>query len=696
VRRAALAAGLLAAALGAAPASAKLTASTLHLLRAPVAAPSAVKRTCSEKALRPGTPGAVVRTLTVPMGGMLDARLNGSPRGGDWDLAVFNALTGRMLNGSAAFGANEVVQAAVTAGDVLTIQACRRTADAAPVTLSVRDIVVAGTAPAAVKQSLVTIRYRSHAQLDRLGASGIDFSENGRNGKIDAVLHGAGDAAKIRAAGLSYSVKVPDLIAYDRAHVRTSFDPLGDLLPSGLPSGRRLYRHLVDYQNDLKAIVDAHPAFARAVILPGKSVEGRTLEGIEMAYDVARTDDGRPTHIEVGLHHVREWPSGEVTMEYGFTLAKGAGHDARVDKLLTGERTFVIPVINPDGLEATQMAGDSLPVYDDNGYTSLPLAAVGLGPYRRKNCEPTQAGTEMLPCVFKDGIDINRNYGAFWGGPGSGASPGPTGQTYRGPSPFSEPETQAFHKFSSAHQVMVINSNHTYAGDFLFQPGFGRDAEPGIPYKAIDKPIGQQVPHQPQMKALSDAMGAAAGYKSFVSYDLYDVTGATEDWNYFAQSAFGYTAEVAWQDFHPDYQDGVIDQYLGTLDGPMDSAGTGAPATSKGLQESFLLAGEAALDPANHSVIEGDAPAGSTLKLTKDFFTATSYSSGTTFAKIPEHLETTLTVPASGHYVWHVDPSSRPVALIAHQTEAWTLSCGNETRQVVVEMGQRVTQDLTC
>ena len=696
MRRTTLACAAVLVAAGAAPASAKLTATRLHLLTAPVAAPTAVKRTCSAQMLQPGTPGAVVRTLTVPMGGLLDARLDGSPTGGDWDLAVFNALTGRLVNGSAAFGGNEVVQAAVTAGDLLTVQACKRDANAAPVTLTVKDAVLSGVAPKPVRQTLVTLRYRNHAQLDRLNAQGIDFAENGRNGKIDAVLQGARDVAKVRAAGLKYSVKIPDLVAYDQKNVRTTFDPVSSLLPSALPSGQRVYRHLVDYENDLKKLVDSHPGLVRPVILPGKSVEGRTLEGIEMATNVNATDDGRPTHIEVGLHHVREWPSGEVTIEYGFTLANGFDKkDPRIMNLLDGERTFVIPVINPDGLEATQRAGDSIPVYDDNGYTSLPLALVGQGPYRRKNCDGTSDQQNALPlCELRDGIDINRNYGAFWGGPGSGAST--TDQTYRGTKPFSEPEAEAFHEFSSAHQVMVINSNHTYAGDFLFQPGFGRNAEPGLPYAATSKPVGQQVPNQVAMKKLSDAMGDAAAYKSFVSYDLYDVTGATEDWNYFAQSAFGYTTESAWQDFHPDYQDGVIDQYLGTLDGPMDQAGTGAPRTSKGLQESFLLAGEAALDPANHSIIEGTAPAGATLKLTKDFTTATSYDASHKFIEIPEHLETTLTVPADGHYVWHVDPSSRPVALIAHQHESWTLSCGNETRQVQVEIGQRVTEDLTC
>ena len=32
---------------------------------------------------------------------------------------------------------------------------------------------------------------------------------------------------------------------------------------------------------------------------------------------------------------------------------------------------------------------------------------VGAGPCRRKNCGTTQAGTEAVPCLFKDGVDLN-------------------------------------------------------------------------------------------------------------------------------------------------------------------------------------------------------------------------------------------------------------------------------------------------
>src|SRR3954471_3374349 len=94
-------------------ADAKLRADRLPLLQTQLTAPVAAKRTCSAGLAAPGAPGVVTRKLVISTGGLLDARLHGSPSGDDWDLALFNGLTGRLLNASAAFGGNEVVQTPV-------------------------------------------------------------------------------------------------------------------------------------------------------------------------------------------------------------------------------------------------------------------------------------------------------------------------------------------------------------------------------------------------------------------------------------------------------------------------------------------------------------------------------------------------------------------------------------------------------
>ncbi len=674
----------------------------------------AVRRSCFAAPLAAGTPGVVVRPVTTQIDGDVVARLTGSPRGDDWDLAVFDALTGRLLGASAAFGGNELVRQPVAAGRKLLVQACRYGGGPEPIGLTVGELVVSGDVPRPETESLVTVAVKRQQDVEELHEAGIDLNETGTKAGIDAVLHGPGDAATLTRLGYAYRVKVPDLAAADRKSLRA--DPVGDVVPSGLPSGRRSYRHLADYQQDLKDLVAAHPTAVRPLVLPHKSVEGRTVEGVEIATDVARTDDGRPTVFELGLHHVREWSSGEMTMEHALDLFKATSpaDGARKKAILDGVRTFAIPVVNPDGLEATQVAGDYMPADDANaelppetpglgggGYgAGTGPAVAGAGSYRRKNCanDPASGVPTTAPCALQSGVDLNRNYAAFWGGPGESSSF--DSQTFRGPSPFSEPETQNVHELSSAHQVMVVNSNHNYAGDVLFQPGFNGADEPGFPKGTIP-------PYQPAMKALADKMAAAANYASFVSYNLYDVTGATEDWNYFAQGAFGYTTEVGYGNFHPNYQDAVIDQFLGTIEGPGNTANGRKP--SKGLRESLLLAAEAAIAPENHAQLMGTAPAGRVLRLTKDFTTSTSFVESDDSDKpgpalqVPEHLESTLTVPASGSWTWAVNPSTRPVKLLAKETEAWTLTCEDpatrqvlERRQVTVGIGERSVQDFEC
>ncbi|HVL95924.1 MAG TPA: M14 family zinc carboxypeptidase [Solirubrobacteraceae bacterium] len=670
-------------------AHARPTAAALPLIdAAPVRAAEAVARTCFARPLAAGTAGADVRVLAAPATGFLQARLDGAPGGADWDLAVFDGA-GRLLGASAAFGGREVVRAAVTAGDRVTVQACRYggAAEAPAPRLSVEGWVVSGAPARAPVDSLVSIRYRGRRQFERLTALGLDLNEIGRDGRIDAVLHGARDARRLRAAGFRFRVRIKDLAAWDRRHLNRRVRPSA----RPLPSGRTSYRSLVDYEMDMKRLVDEHPNLVRPVILPKASVEGRTIAGIEIADDVHAPPDGRPVHVEMGLHHVREWPSGEVVAEFAFDLAKGHGRDPRITDLLRRTRTFLFPVINPDGLAAAQRTGTATTPADDDLLLTLPLIVSGTGSYRRKNCAPGPGQVNALPCELKDGVDLNRNYGAFWGGPGSGDTW--ADQTFRGPAPFSEPEAEAVHQWSSRQQVMVLNSHHTFAGTVLYQPGFSRKDEPGLPR-------GTKLPYESRMIALAKAMAAAAGYEAMYSYELYDVTGATEDWNYFAQGAFGYTTEVGYGNFHPEYESGVVHQYLG-------APGTG----QKGLRESMLLAGEAAADPDNHALIAGAAPAGRVLRLTKDFQTPTSYvltGEGTPSEAegdpilIPEHFETTLTVPASGRYEWHVNPSTRPLVLLAGGTEAWTLTCEDasgrvlETQQVVVGMAERGVRDLPC
>lgn len=67
------------------------------------------------------------------------------------------------------------------------------------------------------------------------------------------------------------------------------------------------------------------------------------------------------------------------------------------------------------------------------------------------------------------GVDLNRNYGFKWGLSNTGSSPNSCDEDYRGPQPFSEPETQNIKGFvdSNAHSLKMVFNLHCYGNLFI-------------------------------------------------------------------------------------------------------------------------------------------------------------------------------------------------------------------------------------
>ena len=624
-----------------------LAAAAVPAARAqPVRAETAVGRDCATSLVTGSAAGVAERRWTAPADGLLTVRLEG---GGapDWDLAIFRDGEPRAVAASTSVTSDELARAWVSAGDPLTIQACRRAGDMAAVPLSLDFLQIARPARATGPTSLASVTISGPADLARLEQLGIDVTEDVSVGAATVVLHSDADRALLASAGFESRTLIADLEAANAADRRAEQLTAQRRGRSGLPSGRNTYRHYSDYTTELKALADDNPGFVRSVVL-GQTVDERPIEGVEIASGVNRTDDGRPVYLNMGLHHAREWPSGEFPMEFAIDLVNGFnGDDPRITALLRRVRVVIVPVVNADGF-----------------IVSRDTAA---GEFRRKNCRPT-LGDDALPCEARSvssGVDLNRNYGAYWGGAGSSASP--SSEVYRGPEPYSEPEADSVHGFSSQIQPTVLITNHTFTsqGTWLRQPGFTA--------------VVRTTPDEPAMKSLGDAMANATGWLSQRAWKLGEITGATEDWNYFAQGTYGYTPEARGPDFHGNFDDMVVGEYLG------DPAHTGL-----GVREAFLIAGERAANRADHSVLAGSGPPGAKLSLRKAFVTPTSQAG----VNVSDVLRTTLTVPPSGHYHWDVNPSSRPLV----PGEKWRMICsasggGRGVHNVAVARGERVTVD---
>ena len=126
-----------------------------------------------------------------------------------------------------------------------------------------------------------------------------------------------------------------------------------------------------------------------------------------------------------GGTHAREWIGPAVVM-YLFHELLEQSKSSFPHALLAGKLNLhAIPVVNPDGYVYT---------WTNNRYW-------------RKNRRDN--GNNIF------GVDLNRNFAKGWGGPGSSGNPGSS--TYRGPAPFSEPESSAV---------------RDYVADVLPLPGF--------------------------------------------------------------------------------------------------------------------------------------------------------------------------------------------------------------------------------
>ncbi len=520
-------------------------------------------------------------------------------------------------------------------------------------------VALLGLAPAAFTSSaaaedtafapqLVTVDTPTRADKELLQTLGLDLTEHAGQDYVEVVLHNGLDAGALDEAGLTYDVRIPDLVRREAENNEVNAAYAAATVSSPLPSGRDSYRTLDDYNADLDALATEHPDIAKKLTLPHTSLDGRTVHGIEIGRDVQAPEDGRPVFALFGVHHAREWPSGELAMEFAVDLVNSYGNDQRITDLLDRSRVIVVPVVNVDGFTLSRTDGAAIDLRDLNdsdplaGTTSV-LATPGRA-YMRKNCrvvdgqdtpDGTCAAVLASPGGYGAGVDLNRNYGGFWGGPG--ASDVFADPTYRGAAAFSEPEIQNVRDLVSSRQVTTLISNHTFSNLVLRPNGVHPDTIGHDGY-----PVGD-APDEAGLKDLGARMSAQNGYQNIHGWQLYDTTGTTEDWSYNATGGYGYTFEIGPNEFHPPYPE-VVDEYLG--------AGEYA---GKGNREAYLIALENAVDTSTHSVITGRAPKGATLRLSKTF------SSPTWESSFEDHLETTMTVGDKGRYTWHVNQSTRPV-----------------------------------
>lgn len=169
----------------------------------------------------------------------------------------------------------------------------------------------------------------------------------------------------------------------------------------------------------------ALPAYADVLALGGEAI-ARTAEGREVRlFGFDKPGAGRPKVLVVFGQHPDEHDGTTLGLALVRRLAEGR------EPLLDRADVWVVPLANPDGTE-----------FDRTSATPITW---------RKNRRPLGDG--------RFGVNLNRNWDADFGGPGTSRDPGSS--EFPGPHAFSEAETRGLRDVIQARHPDVVVDYHT-------------------------------------------------------------------------------------------------------------------------------------------------------------------------------------------------------------------------------------------
>src|SRR6185503_12236153 len=164
-----------------------------------------------------------------------------------------------------------------------------------------------------------------------------------------------------------------------------------------------------------------HPDIVDVQNLAPQTHLGRNIQAVRVTGDVQTTpENSRPAVLYNAQQHAREWLAGETCRRTLNYFVENYGTDETVTEIVDSTELWFVCVSNPDGYEYTFTDGNRL---------------------WRKNMADNNG--DGIRGELGDGVDPNRNFATNFGRDDEGSSPDVNSETYRGPGPDSEPETQA-------------------------------------------------------------------------------------------------------------------------------------------------------------------------------------------------------------------------------------------------------------
>jgi len=297
--------------------------------------------------------------------------------------------------------------------------------------------------------SRVRILASTPGEIVAIQSKGIDLDHyNGKVGEGIEVVINQDAIEKLQSIGMPFTVLIADM---DLVHASRPPSSKAELTASrrilsengirdfrfGSMGGYLTYAEMMVQLDSMRL---RYPNLITAKESLGVTEEGRTIWGVEISDNPGVPESGEAVAYYDALHHAREPQSMATIMYYMYWLLDNYGTNAEATYLVNNRRMCFVPIVNPDGYFYNQ--------------TTNPDGGGSWRKNRRNN------GGSF-------GVDLNRNYSYQWGYDNLGSSPTPSSDTYRGPSPLSEPESRAVRAFTMTKMPSVAWSTHSVAGRYL-------------------------------------------------------------------------------------------------------------------------------------------------------------------------------------------------------------------------------------
>ncbi len=400
--------------------------------------------------------------------------------------------------------------------------------------------------------SFVTIAYRDRAQLQQIAArfQHLIVDRTRKTARTEAT---AREIADLQRLGLRVEI---DRAATDHIRKAETAIASGQFGTRSI-SGYACYRTVEETYGTIDQLVANKPALASVSNIGPSWLKSRNTGGYDMKVirlTNSATNSARPNKAPMvlfGSIHAREYTPAELVTRFAEWLVNGYGSDSEATWLMDNYVFYLVLQANPDGRKKAE-TGLSWRKNVNNSNGSCSASAIG--------------------------TDLNRNFPFHWNTVSGGSSGNACAETYRGPTPQSEPETQNLMRLVAG----TPGAGGAYSGG-LFPDRRGDAATSAAPddYQGLFMDIHSfsqlvlwswgdttsPAPNGTALRTFGRRMAFFNGYRPQQSNELYGTDGTTDDTMYGLLGVPSYTIELGVSFFEScsSFESATLPKNLATL-----------------------------------------------------------------------------------------------------------------------------------